>query len=138
LIEGNAEAVQTLIRRLDADVQVWADVDVKHATQLAPRPLGDLAVDALDRGLASAVIVTGRATGSSASRADLIDVRSAIGKHPLYVGSGVTVDTIASMIEVADGVIVGTAAKVDGLVANPVDSPRVRALVQALENSRIG
>jgi membrane complex biogenesis BtpA family protein len=132
LIEGNAEAVQALIRRLDADVQVWADVDVKHAAQLAPRPLGELAMDAIERGLAGAVVVTGRATGSSSSRDDLIDVRSAIGRHPLYVGSGVTVDTIASIVEVADGVIVGTSAKVDGQVGNPVDSSRVRALFQAL------
>ena len=40
LIEGRADAVQALIRRLGAPVAVWADVDVKHAAQLAPRPLG--------------------------------------------------------------------------------------------------
>jgi membrane complex biogenesis BtpA family protein len=130
LIEGEAEAVQALIRRLGCDVQVWADVDVKHAAQLAPRPLNEMALDALERGLADAVIVTGKATGLGASRDDLIEVREAIGNRSLYAGSGVTVDTIASVLQIADGVIVGTAAKVDGVVTNPVDSARVRAMVE--------
>jgi membrane complex biogenesis BtpA family protein len=138
LIEGNAEAVQALIRRLDADVQVWADVDVKHAVQMAPRPLGELAMDAIERGLARAVIVSGKATGSSASRDDLLAVRAAIGVQPLYAGSGVTVGTIASILEIADGVIVGTAAKIGGAVASPVDVDRVRVMVQAAEQGRHG
>ncbi|MER3437858.1 MAG: phosphorybosylanthranilate isomerase, partial [Chloroflexota bacterium] len=52
IIEGRAEDVQALIRRLDAPVAVWADVDVKHAAPLASRPLGDVAQDAVERGLA--------------------------------------------------------------------------------------
>ena len=131
IIEGEAEAVQALIKRLGCATEVWADVDVKHAAPLAQRPIGDLAEDAVVRGLASAVIVTGRATGSGASHDDLTAVRAAIGDHPLYAGSGVTPATIAGLLTVADGAIVGTAAKVDGIVTNPVDPARVRALVSA-------
>ena len=36
-----------------------------------------------------------------------------------------------ALLSVADGVIVGTAAKVDGVLANPVDPERVRAMVTA-------
>lgn len=130
LIEGQADEVQALIRRFGADVQVWADVDVKHAAPLAPRPIADLAEDAVERGLASAVIVTGRATGQPATDGDLHAVRAAVGRTPLYVGSGVTAATIADILQIADGVIVGTAAKVDGIVTNPVDLARVRALIR--------
>src|SRR5215204_4091967 len=52
LIEGQADGVQGLIKQLGASVAVWADVDVKHAAQLAPRPIGELAEDAVERGLA--------------------------------------------------------------------------------------
>ncbi|MCC6314074.1 MAG: BtpA/SgcQ family protein, partial [Thermomicrobiales bacterium] len=76
IIEGRAEEAQALIRRLSADVAVWADVDVKHAAPLAPRPLPDLAEDAVERGLAAAVIVTGRATGQPVSLDDLRAVRA--------------------------------------------------------------
>ncbi len=131
IIEGRAAEVQALIRRLGVDLEVWADVDVKHAAQLAPRPIGDLAVDAIERGLAGAVIVSGPATGLAASISDLQAVRDAIGSRPLYVGSGASPETIESLLKWADGVIVGTAAKRDGIVGHAVDSVRVRALVDA-------
>lgn len=131
MIEGRAAEVQDLVRRLAAPVSVWADVDVKHAAPIAPRPLGALAEDAVERGLASAVIVTGRATGQPASLDDLRSVREALPGTPLYVGSGASTETIPTLLSVADGVIVGTAAKVDGVLANPVDPERVRAMVTA-------
>jgi uncharacterized protein len=136
LIEGRADEVQALIRRLDAPVEVWADVDVKHAAPLARRPLGELAEDAVKRGLAAAVIVTGVGTGEPASPADLREVRAAVPGTPLYVGSGATAESLAALLEIADGAIVGTAAKAHGLVNNPVDVERVKALVAAAVSSR--
>jgi membrane complex biogenesis BtpA family protein len=135
VIEGRAAEVQGLLRRLGSSVAVWADVDVKHAVPIAPRPLGDLAEDAVERGLAAAVIVTGRATGQPASLDDLRAVRAAVPGTPLYVGSGASAATIPSLLSVADGVIVGTAAKVDGVLANPVDPERVRRMVEAARAS---
>ncbi|MGH2618443.1 MAG: BtpA/SgcQ family protein, partial [Thermomicrobiales bacterium] len=131
IIEGRADAVQALIRRLDAPISVWADVDVKHAAPLAPRPLGDQAEDAVMRGLAGAVIVSGRGTGQPTDPDDLRAVTSAVPQTPVYVGSGATVETLAALLAVADCAIVGTAAKADGFHANPVDPERVRALVTA-------
>jgi membrane complex biogenesis BtpA family protein len=131
VIEGRADEVQALIRQLGAAVDVWADVDVKHAAPLAPWPVADLAADAVERGLAGAVIVTGRATGQPAAEDDLRSVRSAVLGTPLYVGSGVTAETVGGLLRIADGVIVGTAAKVDGVVTNPVDIDRVRAIAWA-------
>lgn len=137
IIQGDAHAVQDAIHRLGADIDVWADIDVKHAVQLAPRPLSDLAEDAVERGLAAALIVSGRATGHQASVDDLVAVRSASPSTPLYVGSGVTVDTVAGVLRHADGVIVGTAAKVDGIVTNAVDPSGARALVAAVKQSYV-
>ncbi|MDQ3411289.1 MAG: hypothetical protein M3509_04150 [Chloroflexota bacterium] len=42
------------------------------------------------------------------------------------------------MLRHADGVIVGTAAKVDGLVTNPVHIDRVRRLVTAVRQGDAG
>jgi membrane complex biogenesis BtpA family protein len=131
VIEGRAEAVQTLIRRLGAEIDVWADVDVKHAAPLAQRPLGEQAEDAAVRGLARAIIVSGKGTGQPTNPADLREVRAALPETPIYIGSGGTVETLPDLLAVADGAIVGTAAKVIGLLGNPVDPNRVRALVAA-------
>ena len=131
VIQGEAEAVQADRRRLGAEIAIWADIDVKHAVQLAPRPLPELAEDAVERGLAAALIVSGRATGNPAAMADLKVVRDAAPSVPLYVGSGATAENVAGLLEVADGIIVGTAAKADGIVTNPVDLDRARAIVAA-------
>ena len=131
VIEGRADRVQALIKRLGAPVGVWADVDVKHAAPLARRPLGELAEDAVLRGLAAALVVTGAGTGHPTDPADLQSVRAAVAGVPLYVGSGATAETLPALLTLADGALVGTAAKQDGVVANPVDIERVRAIVAA-------
>jgi uncharacterized protein len=128
LIEGRADAVQALVRRLDAPIAVWADVDVKHAAPLSRRPIGDLAEDAVERGLAAAVIVSGAGTGRPTKLADLQAVRAVLPGTPIYIGSGATEETLPSLLEMADGAIIGTAAKVHGVITNQVDPDRVRAI----------
>ncbi len=134
LIEGQAEEVQALIRRLGAEVEIWADVDVKHAAPLAPRPVADQAEDAVLRGLAAAVIVTGRATGQAADPAELAEVQAAVAGAPVYIGSGASLETLPR-IGSATGFILGTAAKIDGVVTNEVDIARVLAFREAAERT---
>lgn len=131
LIEGRAHEVQGLVRRLGAPVAVWADVDVKHAAPVARRPIGEEAEDAVERGLAAALVVSGAATGKPTSLDDLRSVRDRLPQTPIYVGSGTTAERVPDLLSVADGVIVGTWAKVDGVVTNPVDPERVRRLAEA-------
>lgn len=131
VIEGRADAVQALIRQLGSPIGVWADVDVKHAAPLATRPIGDVAEDAVKRGLAQALIVTGSGTGHPTSLDDLRAVRAAMPGTPLYVGSGATPEALPTLLSVADGAIVGSGAKANADPANPVEIARVRALVAA-------
>ncbi|MCC6980856.1 MAG: hypothetical protein IT343_21230, partial [Candidatus Melainabacteria bacterium] len=49
----------------------------------------------------------------------------------LFCGSGCTSGNIKEILSVADGVIVGSSLKRQGLVENPVDVERVRTLAQA-------
>jgi hypothetical protein len=118
-------------RLLGADVRLFADVQGKHAAPLAPVELEQEARDLVHRGLADALVVSGRATGEATAIADVKRVRSAVASVPLLVGSGVTPDTVADLLSVADGAIVGTSVKRDGNVGNPVDPERVRRLVAA-------
>jgi len=63
----------------------------------------------------------------------LQDIRSVLPRVSLYVGSGATVEMLTTLCRIATGAIVGTAAKVDGAVTNPVDPDRVRALRAAAD-----
>jgi membrane complex biogenesis BtpA family protein len=118
-------------RLLGLDIKILADVHAKHGMPLAPIPIEQEARDCVSRGLADGLVVSGTATGEPTSIEDLERVRRAAGAVPLLVGSGATEDTAARLLSVADGLIVGTALKRDGLVTNPVDPRRVRRLVAA-------
>ena len=128
-----ADAYHTLRDRrlLGADVQIFADVGGKHATPLAPVDLEQHARDLRHRGLADGLVVSGPATGAATPLAYVKRVRGAVPEVPILVGSGATAETVAELLSIADGVIVGTAVKRNGDVASPVDPERVRRLVAA-------
>jgi len=128
-----SEAYHTLRDRrlLGADVAIFADVQGKHSAPVAPVELEQEARDLVHRGLADALMVSGKATGDATPVGDVKRVRSAVGSVPVLVGSGVTPDNVAELLAVADAAIVGTFVKRDGDVRNPVDPARVRRLVAA-------
>jgi predicted TIM-barrel enzyme len=63
---------------------------------------------------------------------ELTAVKAAAGTAPVWVGSGVTPQNLPRFLPLADGFIVGTYFKKDGLTTNPVDPERVRAFMNAL------
>jgi membrane complex biogenesis BtpA family protein len=133
VISGRAHELLRMRRTLGAEgIRILADVDVKHSAPLAPYPLEEEVRDVLGRGGADAVIVTGPATGEPVREEDLHRVRDAAGRAPVWVGSGVTPETIRHLAGLADGFIVGTSLKEEGRVGNPVDKARVRALRERL------
>jgi membrane complex biogenesis BtpA family protein len=136
LLQSNAHDTLRYRRLLGADVKILADVQAKHGVPLAPVPIEQEARDCVSRGLADGLVVSGAATGEPTPMGDIKRVRGAVADVPLLVGSGVTVETVAELLSVADGVIVGTAVKRDGRLANPVDPERVRRLVQAARVAR--
>ncbi len=136
IIEGAArEAIETR-RWLGAHVRILADVAVKHASPLAAMPIEQEARDAVERGLADGLIVSGIATGSATSADDLARVRAACPGTPLFVGSGATAETVAGLLAAADGAIVGSWLKRDGRVEEPVDPDRARAMAAARDGAR--
>lgn len=118
-------------RLLGVDVAILADVGGKHAVPLAPVETEQMARDLVHRGLADALVVSGAATGQATSVGKVKRVRSAVPDVPLLIGSGVTAETAAELLSVADGLIVGTSVKRDGDVRQPVDRARVEKLVAA-------
>jgi hypothetical protein len=137
LIQSDAYATLRLRRLLGADVRIFADVQAKHGLPLVAIPLEQEARDCVSRGLADALVVSGKATGEATPLEDVKRVRSAVPDVPLLVGSGVTPESVAELLSVADGAIVGTSLKRDGRLANPVDPVRVKRLAEALRGPAV-
>ncbi len=132
VIEGDAHGTLRERARLAPDVQILADVHVKHAAPLAPRDIGAAARDMVDRGLADALIITGEGTGLTTALSDVESVRQACPRVPLLIGSGVDAGNVVDYLRLADGVIVGSSLKFDGRVEEPVDVERVRQLARVI------
>lgn len=130
-IVGKAAEVARLRRDIAPDVAVMADVFVKHATP-PPGLSIDLATrDLAERGGADAIIVSGTGTGRPPAMGDVRTVRNAADGIPVFVGSGVTTDTVADVLGVAHGVIAGTAIKRHGIASNPVSPERALSFTKA-------
>jgi predicted TIM-barrel enzyme len=78
--------------------------------------------------LADVLIVSGVATGAATKVADLRCVQAACPEATVRVGSGASAESAADLLESADGLIVASSLKVDGVLENPVDVQRVKAL----------
>jgi membrane complex biogenesis BtpA family protein len=130
LISGRAADVLRKRVRLCPAVRIAADVHVKHAVPISQRDIGRAAQDTAYRGQADVLIVSGPATGRAVEMRDLEAVRAAVPDRPLWIGSGVTLETARSLLDAADGLIVGTCLKRGGRTSAPLDAARARRFIQ--------
>lgn len=131
LVQGNAHNLLRERRRLGADsIAIFADIQVKHSAPIGPEPTLDQEVgELIERGGADAVIVSGCVTGAETDPQELARVKAAAGATPVLVGSGVTPDRLDDLLSDADGFIVGSSFKRDGLFGSPIDSERVKTFM---------
>lgn len=136
ILNPMAHKVVRYRKMLNKDIKIFADIHVKHGKPLIERPIEDIALEAFERGLADAIIITGKRTGLPPNVETLKRVKEVVGNKPVIVGSGATPSNIKELLKVADGVIVGTYFKKDGIVTNPVDLTRVKNFVNVVKEIR--
>jgi uncharacterized protein len=136
VIEGRASDTLRLRRALGVAVEIWADVHVKHGQSLAHADIVLEAEDAVLRGHANALIVSGAGTGKAAAASDVKRVTGMNLGVPIFVGSGVDARSVGPLLRVADGVIVGTALKVRRDPTTPLDPKRVQQFVTVARAAR--
>lgn len=132
LIEGQAFGTLRYRQRICPGAKIFADVLVKHATPLGNLTIEQAGRDALERGLADALIISGDGTGMAASLPQLERLRRTCPGSPILIGSGITAENVGTYLRHADGVIVGSSLKEGGIIKNPVSTKRVRALKDRL------
>jgi len=125
LVEGDAYRTLRQRQALSADVKILADVMVKHAVPLGRLDLGLMVRETLFRGLADGLIISGPATGMATASTDVETARRSAPDAFILAGSGIDESNAAEVLAKADGAIVGTSLKRDGLITNPVDLERV-------------
>ena len=133
IIEASAAKLLRFRKLIGAErVQVWTDVKKKHSAHAitADVSLGQTAETVEFMG-ADCVIVTGSVTGEAPQLNDVQEAKSHC-HLPVFLGSGISESNVGQFYEVADGFIIGSAFKVDGLWSNTVDPNRVTQFVHRL------
>lgn len=135
IIEGEAHELHAYRRKLarHKQIRIFADVLVKHANPIGlDTDIQQVAKDTVERGLADAIIISGTGTGSAPDMEDLRRARAAVPETPILIGSGISKENAGEFMSIADGVIVASSLKRQGILQNPVDVERVRSLVKAI------
>jgi uncharacterized protein len=119
---GAALRYRTRVGR--GDLAMLYNVSAEFADSLDRRSLPDRARSAVFSSVPDAVLVSGQITGEAAALSDLEAVKRVLPDTPVLANTGVKHATIADVLRVADGCIVGSALKVDGHTWNAVDPDR--------------
>ncbi len=122
---------------IDADnVEVLFNISAEFASSTDRRPLEEIARSVVFSSLADGILVSGPMTGLPTSREQLYKVKNAVGDVPVLANTGVKPGNVSELLEVADGAIVGTSLKEEGLTWNQVDSARVRNFMKKVNSLR--
>ena len=132
-----AGAVRLRTNLRNPKLKLLFNINAEFADSLDRRPIELRARSAVFSSLADAILVSGPLTGQSANPSDLRKVVETLqGNVPVFANTGVTIDTVRDTLSVADGCIIGTHFKVDGITWNNVDGERVQRFMNVVNGLR--
>ena len=118
------------------DLPLLYNVSAEFAHSLDQRSLPDRARSAVFSSIPDAILVSGAITGEAAAMSDLEAVKKVLPDTPVLANTGVKHSTIADVLRVADGCIVGSSLKVDGHTWNAVDPDRAIEFMRLVRTAR--
>jgi len=119
-----------------SDCAVLFNISAEFAASLDSRPLADRARSTVFSSLPDAVLVSGQITGEAAALSDLEAVKAVLPDTPVMANTGVKHETVADVLAIADGCIVGSSLKVGGNTWNPVDPDRAADFMDRVREAR--
>lgn len=123
-------------RLLEANhITVFFNICAEFASNLDRRPLETIAKSVVFSSMADVILISGPMTGMPPALESIAKVKKEV-NVPVFINTGLSVDTVDTLLETADGAIVGTYLKRDGITWNEVDEERVEALMKKVKSLR--
>ena len=119
-----------------SDMAMLYNVSAEFAHSLDQRTLPDRARSAVFSSVPDAVLVSGQITGEAAEMSELAAVKAALPNMAVLANTGVRHDTVAEVLTIADGCIVGSSLKVGGDTWNAIDPERARDFMDVVRGAR--
>jgi membrane complex biogenesis BtpA family protein len=131
-----AAALEERARLGRPDLKLLFNINAEFAAPLDTRPIALRAKSAVFSSLADVICVSGAMTGEGVATSDLAAAKQAVGSTPVFANTGVRIETVADILSIADGCVVGTHFKQGGDTWAPVDRDRVRRFMDAVGTLR--
>jgi membrane complex biogenesis BtpA family protein len=117
-------------------VKLLFNIVPESASYLVHRDIESITNTTVFATLPDGLCVSGLTAGSPTDTQILTKVKAAAGNTPVFVNTGVKAANAAEQLAIADGAVVGTFFKKDGVFENPVDKARVIELMSAVKEFR--
>lgn len=118
------------------DLKLLFNVVPEFSVWLGERPIRTIARTTVFSSLADAICVSGQTAGTEVSTEWLSQAKEGLPETPVFANTGVRLSNIDKILSIADGAIVGTSFKVDGITWNPVDPKRVKEFMSVVRDLR--
>ncbi|MDR1137884.1 MAG: BtpA/SgcQ family protein [Synergistaceae bacterium] len=118
------------------DVKLLFNIVPEAAKYLAERNIMEIAMTTVFNCKCDALCVSGLTAGAAVDGGVLAKVREAAPGVVLLANTGCRIGTIADILAVADGAVVGTEFKEGGIFENPVSAERVKRFMERVYSVR--
>ncbi|UCF90445.1 MAG: BtpA/SgcQ family protein [Desulfobacterales bacterium] len=118
------------------NVKLLFNIVPEAARYLADRDIVDIARSTVFNNRPDGLCVSGLTAGVQTDRNILQNVKDAVPDTPVFANTGVRLENVDEQLGIADGAVVGTTFKYDGVFANHVDHKRVKAFMDKVKALR--
>lgn len=119
-----------------SDCKLLFNIVPEAAKYLVDRKVEDIAKTTVFNNAPDVICVSGMTAGSGTDMGVLGRVKAAIPETPVFANTGCKVSTIEEIFKIADGAVVGTTFKKDGLFENKADRRRVAEFMDKVRSIR--
>lgn len=113
------------------DVKLLFNIVPESAKYLAGRNIVEIAKTTVFNNKPDAICVSGITAGAQIDTSQLANIKDVLPDTAVLANTGCREETIFEILKIADGAIVGTALKKDGIFENKVDIERVKRFMEA-------
>ena len=118
------------------NVKLLFNIVPEAAQYLAQRDVAEIARSTVFNHLPDALCVSGLTAGSETDSTTLKEVKNAVPDTVVFANTGVRLENVEEQLSIADGAVVATTFKYDGIFQNSVDVKRVKAFMDKVKDFR--
>jgi hypothetical protein len=136
-IDVKCPEILRYVKKIGAeDVKRFVYLNPEFGSTLGNRTIEQAAKTVQFMDIAHVLCISGPATGLPITVEELKDAKKGAPELPVFINTGAKKTNIPELLPHAEGVVVGTSLKKDGLTWNPVEEKRVVEFMEVVEKHR--